>query len=61
MMLRLGSPAGVPAWQPWVALAGVLVWTALTLWLAGRIFRVGILLQGRMPKLGEIVRWGLRG
>ena len=61
MMLRIGSPAGVPAWQPWVALAGVLAWTALTLWLAGRIFRVGILLQGRMPKLGEIVRWGLRG
>lgn len=61
MVLRLGSPAGVPAWQAWIGLAGVLATTALTLWIAGRIFRVGILMQGKLPKFSEILRWGLRG
>jgi hypothetical protein len=27
------------------------------LWLAGRIFRIGILRTGNRPKLAEVVRW----
>jgi ABC-2 type transport system permease protein len=61
MVLRLGSPAGVPTWQVWTGLAGVLVTTAFTLWIAGRIFRVGILMQGKLPSFAEILRWGWRG
>ena len=61
MVLRLGSPAGVPAWQVWTGLAGVLATTAFTLWIAGRIFRVGILMQGKLPSFAEILRWGWRG
>ena len=61
MVLRLGSPAGVPAWQAWSGLAGVLATTAFILWIAGRIFRVGILMQGKRPSFAEILRWGWRG
>ncbi|MGE3309915.1 MAG: ABC transporter permease [Limisphaerales bacterium] len=61
MVLRLAAPGGVPAWQNWIGVVGVLVTTAFTLWIAGRIFRVGILLQGKAPKFSEILRWGLRG
>lgn len=57
MVLRQTTPTGVPAWQPWAGLAGVLVCTLLSVWLAGRIFRVGLLMQGKPPKLGELVRW----
>ncbi len=61
MVLRLSAPGGVPTWQPWAGLAGVLACTALVLWLGGRIFRVGLLMQGKLPKFTEILRWGLRG
>lgn len=61
MMLRQTTPVGVPAWQPWVGLAGVLVCTTLCVWAAGRVFRVGILMQGKPPRLGTILRWAVRG
>ncbi|MCX6627370.1 MAG: ABC transporter permease [Candidatus Solibacter sp.] len=57
MLLRQCMPMGVPAWQPWVGLVGILLWTAGITWVAARIFRVGILMQGQPPKLSEIIRW----
>jgi ABC-2 type transport system permease protein len=61
MLLRKASPSGIPAWQPWAGLAGVLIFTLFSVWLGGRIFRVGILMQGGPPKLSRIVRWAFRG
>ncbi|HEY9141947.1 MAG TPA: ABC transporter permease, partial [Bryobacteraceae bacterium] len=61
MLLRQAMPNGVPAWQPWVGLADVLVFAAGTVWAASRIFRVAILMQGRPPKLAEAVRWAIKG
>jgi ABC-2 type transport system permease protein len=61
MLVRQAMPGGVPAWQPWVALAGILAWTMLAVWAAARIFRVGILMQGKPPKIADMVRWAIRG
>ncbi|MHB1308807.1 MAG: ABC transporter permease, partial [Limisphaerales bacterium] len=61
MLVRMSTPGGVPAWQAWVGLAGLLACTAFALWLGGRIFRVGILMQGKLPRFAEMVRWGFRG
>jgi ABC-type Na+ efflux pump permease subunit len=61
MMIRIGTPIALPAWQPWAGLIGVFVFTVLSVWLAGRIFRVAILMQGRPPRLGDLLRWALRG
>jgi ABC-2 type transport system permease protein len=61
MVLRLGTPGGVPAWQPWAGLVGVFLFTILIIWAGGRIFRVAILLQGTPPKLSNILRWAIRG
>lgn len=61
MLLRQSTPAGVPMWQPWVGLTGVLLFTVIAVWAGGRIFRVGILMQGTPPKLTSILRWALRG
>lgn len=61
MLLRLATPEGVPTWQACLGLLGVLAATAFALWLGSRIFRVGILMQGKLPKFSQILRWGFRG
>jgi ABC-type Na+ efflux pump permease subunit len=61
MLLRQGIPPGVPFWQPLLGIVGVLLTTALIVFAAGRIFRIGILLQGKGAKFSEMLRWALRG
>jgi ABC-2 type transport system permease protein len=51
----------VMADPPWVDLIGTLVLlivaTAGSLWMAGKVFRIGILRTGQPPKLWEMLRW----
>lgn len=55
MMVRL--PYGVPMWELAISLA-LLYGTALTfLWLAGRIYRRGILMYGKKVSILDIFRW----
>lgn len=61
MMLRMSTPGGVPIWQPVVGLVGMLLFTVAAVWGGGRVFRVGILMQGVPPRLGSILRWAVRG
>jgi ABC-2 type transport system permease protein len=61
MMMRQAMPGGVPAWQPWTGLAGVVLWALALTWAAARVFRVGLLMQGQTPRLPELVRWVVRG
>lgn len=57
MPLRLGVTQTVPDWQIAVSVLLVLLTTLVTVWAASRIFRIGILSQGRLPKLRELARW----
>jgi len=61
MLLRQSTPAGIPAWQPWAGLVGVALFTVLCVWAGGRIFRVGILMQGKPPKPADLLRWAIKG
>jgi ABC-type Na+ efflux pump permease subunit len=61
MMLRMSTGATIPPWQPWVGLVILLLATALCVFIAARIFRVGLLWQGKSPRLGELLKWALRG
>jgi ABC-2 type transport system permease protein len=46
-----------PLWQ--IALSVVLCVIAIvaTTWVVARIYRVGILMYGKKPSMGEILRW----
>lgn len=61
MMMRLAIPPGVPWWQPALGAVLVLGTTLACVWVAGRVFRVGLLMQGKGAQLGDLVRWVLRG
>jgi ABC-2 type transport system permease protein len=39
------------------SIAGLIVTIAVVLWIASRIYRVGILMYGKKPNLPEIMRW----
>jgi ABC-2 type transport system permease protein len=60
MIARQSVPPGVPWWQPAIGAAVVLAATLLCVWAAGRIFRVGLLMQGKGATLGEMTRWVFR-
>ncbi len=57
MMVRLSSGAQIPMWQVAGSIGVMLVATFLVIAAAARIFQVGILWQGKTPKIGEVLRW----
>ncbi len=61
MIIRQAVPPGIPIWQPALGIVLVLLTTVACVFAAGRIFRVGILMQGKGAKVGEMVRWIFRG
>jgi ABC-2 type transport system permease protein len=50
-----------PAWQIALSVALMLGSIALLTWLAGRVYRVGILMYGKRPTFPEMVRWAREG
>jgi ABC-2 type transport system permease protein len=61
LVARESVPPGVPTWQMATGIAIVLLTTAFCVWAAGRIFRVGILMQGKGAKLKDMVQWVIKG
>jgi len=56
MYLRI-SIVAVPVWQIGLSIALMLASIYAVLWVASRIYRVGILMYGKKPSLPEILRW----
>src|SRR5262249_45715518 len=61
LVARQRVPPGLPAWHLGVGAAIVLATTVFCVWTAGRIFRVGFLMQGKSAKLKDLVQWVIRG
>jgi len=61
MVLRLATGTSIPLWELALATVLLLVSTALVVVVAGRIFRVGMLWQGKVPRFTELLRWALTG
>jgi ABC-type Na+ efflux pump permease subunit len=59
MVLRLATGQMIPWWQPIAAAILSLAFTLLVVFIASRIFRVGLLWQGNMPSVKEMFRWAI--
>lgn len=55
MMVRI--PFGVPAWQILMSMSLLIVGFLGTVWLASRIYRVGILMYGKKVTYKELSKW----
>ena len=55
MMVRI--PFGVPLWQELLSLTLLYASAFGMTWLAGKIYRVGILMYGKKPTVREILKW----
>ncbi len=56
MPLRM-SLIGIGMVEMAAVLAGIALTTAAVIWLAARIYRVGLLMYGKRPSIRELVRW----
>jgi ABC-2 type transport system permease protein len=61
MMLRISVAPSLPIWQPLLGIVIVLLSAVVAVFVAGRIFRVGILMQGKGANFSEMLRWAVRG
>ena len=57
MMLRIAMAPGPPVWQVVAAVLLMLATVVLFVWAAGRIFRTGLLMQGKSASFSEMIRW----
>jgi ABC-type Na+ efflux pump permease subunit len=57
MLLRLAMQPGPPAWQLPLSILLTTITALFFVWAAGRVLRVGLLMQGKTPSFPEIARW----
>lgn len=57
LLYARAATGSVPMWQIAAALTLLFGGVLVVAWLAGRIYRVGILMQGKRPTLPELWRW----
>jgi ABC-2 type transport system permease protein len=55
MLMRI--PFGVPLWEQLLSLFILVVTFVFTVWIAAKIYRVGILMHGKRPSYKELIKW----
>jgi ABC-2 type transport system permease protein len=57
MMIRLGSATPPPTWQVLLTMVVGLLAACVVTWFAAKIFKVGLLMHGKAPNMGTLMRW----
>lgn len=57
LMFARAAGGAAPLWQVGLSVVGMAVTVVAIAWVAGRIYKVGILMAGKRPTLPELVRW----
>lgn len=57
MLTRIASTEPPPGWQVWLSIlvSGLGAWASM--WLAAKVFRVGLLMFGKPPNVRTLIRW----
>ena len=57
MLLRMTSSAPPPLWQVWLSILIGVASVFACLWIAAKVFRIGLLMHGKPPNLATLWRW----
>ncbi len=57
MLMRIGMRPAPPAWQVGLSIVGTTLTAIACIWGAGKVFRTGLLMQGKAPSFREMARW----
>ncbi|HEY9467410.1 MAG TPA: ABC transporter permease [Vicinamibacterales bacterium] len=57
MMVRLASSTPPPFWQVALSIAIGLASAVAAMWFAAKVFKVGLLLHGKPPTFGTLIKW----
>ena len=55
MLMRI--PFGVPIWEQTLSLLILFLTFIFTVWMASKIYRVGILMHGKKPRYKDLLKW----
>ncbi|HEY4214200.1 MAG TPA: ABC transporter permease [Steroidobacteraceae bacterium] len=57
MLARLASGTPPPLWQVFGAIASGILGASLAVWFAAKVFKIGLLMQGKPPSFATLVKW----
>jgi ABC-2 type transport system permease protein len=57
MLMRMAMRPSPPAWQVGLSIVGTTLTALFCVWAAAKIFRTGLLMQGKAPSYRELARW----
>jgi ABC-2 type transport system permease protein len=57
VLARLASGTPPPLWQVLGAMATGLAGAGVAVWFAAKVFKIGLLMQGKPPSFGTLVKW----
>jgi len=57
MVMMARVPSGIPMWEVWVSLAILYASFLAMVWIAAKIYRVGIFMYGKKPTFKDLIRW----
>ena len=57
MLLRMASTQPPPLWQVWLSIGVCAASVVGAVWVAAKVFRIGLLMHGKPPNLKTLLRW----
>ena len=57
MMIRLSSTTPPPFWQVGLSIVIGVASAVVAMWFAAKVFKIGLLMHGKPPTMGTLIRW----